>query len=221
MSIQAIYFDLFETLITEFENGRRRSKRSYDYNTLLGIPNEAFKAEWAARSVKRMNGHFASYREVILDILSGRELTVDEDAIQFLYEARLQEKVLPFEHVEHEIVTLLADLRRKGIRIGLISNCTEEEVSHWRDSRLADYFDDCIFSYEVKCSKPDTRIYALACERLQVRPEDCAFVGDGGSNELEGAARAGLRVFHAYWYNTYIQSEFMKLRSPRELMQHL
>ncbi|WP_308639373.1 HAD family hydrolase [Paenibacillus silvisoli] len=221
MTIQAVFFDLFETLITEFENGRRVSRRSYDYRTLLGIANEDFKAEWALRSDKRMNGHFASFREVVSDILDAKGLPVDEEALESLYQSRIQEKVLPFQRIQPDIVAMLEQLRGRGIRIGLISNCTEEEVTAWRHSSLAGYFDDCVFSFEVKCSKPDAGIYRLACERLEVKPEDCAFVGDGGSNELDGADRAGMRVFHAFWYNTYIQSEYLKLGSPKELLLHL
>jgi putative hydrolase of the HAD superfamily len=42
--------------------------------------------------------------------------------------------------------------------------------------------------------KPDPRIYALACDRLDVAPGDALFVGDGANDELAGAERAGLRA---------------------------
>ncbi|AGA57688.1 hypothetical protein Theco_1550 [Thermobacillus composti KWC4] len=31
---KAVLFDLFETLVTEFGNGRRRARRHYDYKSL-------------------------------------------------------------------------------------------------------------------------------------------------------------------------------------------
>lgn len=40
--------------------------------------------------------------------------------------------------------------------------------------------------------KPDKQIYELAMQRLNVLPEQCLFVGDGGSNELYGAKSAGM-----------------------------
>ena len=40
--------------------------------------------------------------------------------------------------------------------------------------------------------KPDPRIYQLTAERLEVRPEECLFVGDGGSQELSGALSVGM-----------------------------
>ena len=49
-----------------------------------------------------------------------------------------------------------------------------------------------MFSCDVGLSKPDPRIYEIACERLGVEPGDCLFVGDGANDELPGAERAGM-----------------------------
>lgn len=47
--------------------------------------------------------------------------------------------------------------------------------------------------------KPDLRIYEYALNRLDVKAEESLFVGDGGSNELAGAKRAGMiSVFTEY-----------------------
>ena len=40
--------------------------------------------------------------------------------------------------------------------------------------------------------KPDRQIYNLAMQRLDVSPDQCLYVGDGGSNELYGAKSAGM-----------------------------
>lgn len=42
--------------------------------------------------------------------------------------------------------------------------------------------------------KPDPRIYHLACSRLEVLPQQCLYVGDGGSQELTGASRVGMHA---------------------------
>ncbi|MBP3965115.1 HAD family hydrolase [Paenibacillus lignilyticus] len=221
MTVKAVFFDLFETLITEFEQGKRMSKRNYDYSALLGLSNADFKKEWSLRQEKRMNGHFASYEEALKDIAQARDLQINEDSIRYLYQSRIEEKMLPFHAIRGEIMELLTELRSHPIKLGLISNCTEEEVTYWPESPISAFFDEVVFSFDTKCSKPDARIYELACERLHVKPEECVFVGDGGSNELEGASRAGMRVYHAFWFNTYVQSEYSKLLSPTDLMKEL
>src|SRR5690606_11161676 len=120
--------------------------------------------------------------------------------------------------IRPDVLHLLEDLRSSNVKLGLISNCMEEEVMSWEDSELAKYFDARIFSYEVKCCKPDARIYLLACESLEVNPEESVFVGDGGSDELRGAERAGLTPYHAFWFNKYVQSNYTKLETPSDLM---
>jgi putative hydrolase of the HAD superfamily len=218
---KAIFFDLFETLITEFADGKRVSARSYDYMGLLGIGAQDFKHEWSSRQKKRMTGEFANYFEVVKDIMASRGLPYTAAAVENLYRERVKEKQGPFLQIRPDIIELLQWLRDRRIKIGLISNCTEEEVAYWRESSLAPYFDSVNFSYEVGVAKPDLRIYQLACERLAVAPEEAIFVGDGGSRELEGAYRAGMTPYHAVWFNTYIASAYKKIKLPADVIEEI
>lgn len=219
MKPKAILFDLFETLITEFSDNKRISKRSYDYSALLGLSNEDFKQEWGSRQKKRMTGEYLNYHAVLEDILSNRNLPYKQAIIDMLYEERAGEKLLPLQVIRADILELLTALRARQIKIGLISNCTEEEVRYWGKSELSTYFDDVIFSYEVGLAKPDKQIYLLSCERLGVALEEAVFVGDGGSSELEGAAETDITPYQAFWFNTYIQTNFPKLYQPLDLLQ--
>ena len=56
-----------------------------------------------------------------------------------------------------------------------------------------DLVDEIIYSHECGMSKPDPRIYALACERLQADPAQVAFLDD---SELcvAGARQAGIQA---------------------------
>lgn len=221
MKTKAVIFDLFETLITEYSNGSRTSKRNNNYMEILGLSNEDFKQEWGSRQTRRMNGELADYASVIKEIMLNRNLPFNNEAVMHLYEERKKEKTIPFKNIHLDILELLTTLREKDIKIGLISNCSEEEVQFWQKSILSGYFDDVIFSYEVGMSKPDKQIYLLSCQHLSVTPSDTIFVGDGGSGELEGAAEAGMSVYHANWFNTYIQSDFTKLKSPSDLLKKI
>ena len=49
-----------------------------------------------------------------------------------------------------------------------------------------------VFSCSVGLKKPDPRIYAAACRKLNVEPADCLYVGDGSDLELTGALKAGM-----------------------------
>lgn len=68
---------------------------------------------------------------------------------------------------------------KQNYKIGMISNI----ASNWiRDSFLTPeeqgLFDEMIFSYEVGMTKPDRRIFLLACERLRISPEEAVMIDD-------------------------------------------
>lgn len=219
MPIKAVLFDLFETLITEFDHSTRISKRDYNYQTLLGLSNDEFKLEWRHRSSDRMNGTFADYSAVLEDILNKRQLKVNSSSIEALFEMRVEEKRIPFRKIRPDMLEMLAALKSSGVKLALVSNCTEEEIREWRHCELAPYFDEAIFSYEVRLAKPEKRIYELACSRLGVAPSEAIFIGDGGSKELEGASDAGLKPYRAVWFNSHIDSKFERVTCPADVLQ--
>lgn len=220
-SLKAIFFDLFETLITEFSHGKRISNRQYDYKELLNLESYEFKKAWTSRQRKRMTGELENFVEVIEDIMNELNMPVNYEAIEYLYQERIKEKSIPFEIIHSDIIELLQFLKGENIRTGLISNCSEEEVRFWNNSELPHFFDSVIFSYAVGIAKPDKDIYLLGCKELAVDPRDSIFIGDGGSNELDGAVNAGMISYHATWFNPTIDSLYKKFDSPRDLVDQL
>ena len=87
----------------------------------------------------------------------------------------------------------LDGLRAEGYRLGLLTNCGPAVERVWASSALAARFDATAFSCEVGFLKPHPETYRIICERIGLEPGECLYVGDGGDNELTGAAAAGLR----------------------------
>jgi putative hydrolase of the HAD superfamily len=87
-----------------------------------------------------------------------------------------------------DAVPVLQKVRSLGYRTALVSDCSPEVPALWDCTPFFKLFDAALFSCSVKLKKPDPRIYNLAAERLGVRPEDCLYIGDGSSRELDGAA---------------------------------
>ncbi|GGH76757.1 putative hydrolase of the HAD superfamily [Pullulanibacillus pueri] len=218
--IQAIFFDLYETLITEWEDGKKRTSYSVD---TLGLDRHTYKKEWTARRDKRMDGSYLDHRMVLKEILKAAGRLIDETIIEDIHQKRIQAKSIPFQKIDEEILITLQILKQRKIKLGLISNCAPEEVYSWNNCLLADIFDDVVFSYEVKQRKPQPDIYYTACGHLKVAPNECIFIGDGGSNELQGASDVGMKAYHATWYQPPFISEkmtgFPKLESPTQILQ--
>ena len=85
----------------------------------------------------------------------------------------------------------LAELRRRGHRLALISVCSQDVPHVWDETPFAGALDELVFSCDVGISKPDPRIYEI-CASASASSPASAFVGDGANDELPGAERAGM-----------------------------
>jgi HAD superfamily hydrolase (TIGR01509 family) len=195
--INAILFDLFETLVTESHS---TPTRAGSLGTSLGLDRAAFKTEWKARRPLVTLGRlsFADALTEISTVLSGR---VNEEAVQHACEQRRQEKVIAFAQRDPDVEHMIHELHARRIRLGVISNGFAEDVSPWSTWPLAREFECRIFSCEAGLAKPDPEIYRTAMRELGVEAATTVYIGDGGDDELAGAERAGLRAFRATWFS--------------------
>ena len=195
--IRAVLFDLFETLITEF---LVQPTRASSLGDALGLQSEAFRVEWKARRPRVVLGQLG-FGEALAEISRTLKGSVDAAAVQRVCEQRILEKAVAFAQIDEEGAALIADLRGRGLRLGVVSNCFAEDVHAWSTWPLAREFQCSVFSYAVGLAKPDPRIYLRATCQLGVEPATTVFVGDGADNELAGAELAGLRAFRAVWFS--------------------
>ena len=192
--IKALFCDLFFTLITPKYN----CKNEYD---VLGITKDEweFYAENEVLYHDRALGKIANKAEIIKRIVSTIPLHVteqQESEISILRENRMKRALIS---VDRQIIKILTLIHNKGIKLCVISNADKIDCEYWSMSPLASIFDRAIFSCEVGMLKPNKEIYWYAMKQLKVEPNESIFVGDGGSDELGGAKRAGMQtVFTEY-----------------------
>lgn len=194
--IEAVFFDLYETLITEFDADWKPHPTVADR---LGIDAGVFEREWRASRPARNTGAL-DYPSALRDICRKVDRRVNDGLIRQLYAERLTAKAVPFARLDDDVLAALEAIRSMGLRTGLISNCAPDEVVAWGSSALRGLLDDAVFSYQVGCQKPEREIYELACRGLGVAPEQSLFVGDGASAELSGAAQVGMTPCWATWF---------------------
>ena len=91
-----------------------------------------------------------------------------------------------------------------------------------------DYFDSVCMSCELGVKKPDVRIFNICMEKLGVEPEECIYVGDGGSYELETARSIGMHPVQAVWYlkdgvnqPSGRKKEFVQAELPMEIIERI
>jgi putative hydrolase of the HAD superfamily len=194
--VRAVLFDLFETLITE---SRTLPAGASSLGPELGCEREAFRAQWRACRPDVVVGRL-SLRQALAQSATRLGRQPEESILQRVCEDRIRAKAAPFEQIEAEVLGVVGQLRSRGLRLGVVSNCFAEDVLTWPQCSLAPHFACTVFSFEVGLAKPDPEIYLEATHRLGVDTADTWFIGDGMHEELSGAERAGLRAFRALWF---------------------
>jgi putative hydrolase of the HAD superfamily len=126
--------------------------------------------------------------------------TLDFTVVHSLCEERRLEKAAVFERFDPEAIAMLRELRDRGLKLAVVSNCFPKDVEAWPRCSGAQWFDTSVFSFDVGAAKPEPQIYLEAVQRLGIESAEAVFVGDGGDDELLGAERAGLRAAQATWY---------------------
>ena len=184
---KAVIFDLFGTLIDLPDYPENRDEMA----DVLGIDRDELEGEWEEVMHRLMTGSFPSIEAGLMHICRRLGAYPGEDRIKASAILRLEysrDAFIP----RLGVIETHAALKKRGYRVGLISNCMEEVARLWDSTPLAPLFEVVVLSCKVGMAKPDTRIYALAAERLGVEAKDCLYVGDGSDGELSGAERAGM-----------------------------
>ena len=92
---------------------------------------------------------------------------------------------------------LLARLRARGLRTGVVSNFDRRLPAILEGLGIAAQLDAIVLPSDARAAKPDRRIFALALEHIGVAASEALFVGDDAKRDLEGARAAGLRAVDA------------------------
>lgn len=199
--IRAVVFDMYETLITHY-HGKSQLYFSPQMAEDAGVLLEKFQSVWRGKEQERTVGKL-SLEDTLREILA-HNTSCSEDEVKAkvakIAKKRIATAECCFENLHPEIIPMLEELKERGIFIGLISNCFSEEAEVIRRSILAPYFDVMCLSYELGVCKPQQEIYRICADQLGMKAEECLYVGDGGSSELEAARQFGMRTAQAAWY---------------------
>lgn len=194
--IRAVVFDMFETLVTLFEG---RTYFGEDIAKDLGADPAIFRKEWHSIEDERSVGKYSI--EEGLEFVLKRLGIYSKEKVELAAGKRRQALGDTFSAIPQETFDMLDMLKERGIKIGLITNTFSDERDMIRESRLFPYFDVALISYEQGILKPDQKLYGIMTEKLGVKPDECLYVGDGGSRELYAAREAGMHPLQCTWFH--------------------
>lgn len=195
-NIEVVFFDLFFTLITpKYNNGRNE-------NDVLGISKEQWEeyAEDKDLYLERAIGKEKDPQKIIENIINKSKISAMDDQMKEILELRKNRFQKSLVDVDSKVLQVLSDIKKSGKRLCLISNADVIDVMYWKQSPLSNLFDDAVFSYEARYVKPQSEIYHVGLNKMNTIPEKSVFIGDGGSDELRGAKKLGMKTILSSYF---------------------
>ncbi len=113
---------------------------------------------------------------------------IDDVLAHALYECML-ETWIPYT----DTIDVLSELRRRGVRIALVSNVGIDVRPVLEAGEMTHLFDAVVLSYEAGSVKPAAPIFERALDAVGVAPQNALMVGDSPYDDV-GAALLGIRT---------------------------
>jgi 2-haloacid dehalogenase len=189
---KAIIFDAYGTLF-DVNSAAEKSKNK------IGDKWEAFANYWRTtqleytwlRSLMHRHKDFWQITEDSLD-KSMKVFNINKDMKTELL--NLYKKLSPFSEVKET----LENLKKKEMKLSILSNGTPELLNELVDSNKLDAIFDDIFSIEeVRIYKPDSKVYDLPVNKYKIKPNEIIFLS-ANTWDVSGGGNYG---YNSVWVN--------------------
>jgi 2-haloacid dehalogenase len=189
---KAIIFDAYGTLF-DVNSAAEKSKNK------IGDKWEAFANYWRTtqleytwlRSLMHRHKDFWQITEDSLD-KSMKVFNINKDMKTELL--NLYKKLSPFSEVKET----LENLKKKELKLSILSNGTPELLNELVDSNKLDSIFDDIFSIEeVGIYKPDSKVYDLPINKYKIKPNEIIFLS-ANTWDVSGGGNYG---YNSVWVN--------------------
>lgn len=209
MSLKSVFFDFGGTIDTYPEIYNNALEAMEKIIRLLrdngvGLPDQ-ISPESFLRHLDRASKRYKAWRKTTLievstvefwnkyilpDISAGRivDPKLSEELTYLIETGRYTRSVRP------EMISVMEELTTStSLNFGIISNIiSKTQVPRClEDYRLEKYFSQVILSAEFGKVKPDVSIFHHAADLYECRPDECVYVGNSPSKDVEGAKNAG------------------------------
>ena len=180
-----IFFDLDGTLLDHKSSELLGVEEFYEeYKNYFSLEKEMFYKFWCQISDKHFNRYlkgevtFDQQRiERIKELFSYSNIKLtDEDAmVKFKkYLSNYEDNWKPYD----DVIPCLKQLSVK-YEIGIISNGNlKQQLLKLEKMKITKYFTNIITAGEFSISKPNIKLFSIACDRANKQPQECYYIGD-------------------------------------------
>ncbi|MFV0381098.1 MAG: HAD family hydrolase [Breznakia sp.] len=100
-----------------------------------------------------------------------------------------------YKEENKEMLMLIKKLKEQGYKLFVCSNAASN-IHEYKDRfEVFKYFDDIVFSADIKIAKPDNKIFHYLLHKNHLEPAQCLFVDDLLIN-IKAAKRCGIAGYH-------------------------
>ncbi|WP_135554009.1 HAD family hydrolase [Paenibacillus cymbidii] len=223
MKWQAVIFDLDNTLLDRNKTFRKYAERFVDFHLgPLDMPTRERCIEMvrvADRDGYRRKPEL--YAELLETLPWEPARRPAHASLLAFYDAHY----VSGSHLMDDAHELLAYLRGRGARLGLVTN-GRSEIQRGKVERLGlePYLDYILVSGEIDTEKPDPLVYETALAGMSVAPGDAVFIGDHPENDIMGPAGAGMDTIwlrrNQPWMEHVAARPAATFRTLRELLDY-
>ncbi|MDD5217629.1 MAG: HAD-IA family hydrolase [Candidatus Omnitrophica bacterium] len=199
---KAVFFDAGGTLFHPYPSVGEiycEVASRYGCRADAGTIERAFKDIWLRRDgLADLANHCDEkiekkwWRELVLEVFSrAGEVERFDEFFNELYEIFGRPDVW---RLYPGVVSVLKELKKRGKRLGIVSNWDSRLFQLCDGLGLHDYFDFVLASAVFGVAKPGSRIFQEAMRRAGVTCEEAIHVGDSFEDDILGAQTAGLEA---------------------------
>jgi putative hydrolase of the HAD superfamily len=184
--VDAVLFDLYDTFVWS-----RWGELSEMIADRLGVERQSLHRAYDETRRARGVGAFGSAEGDMSAIVSAAGVAPDAPLIDEL--TQLERSFLADGGITlyEDSVEVAAELRARGTRTALVSNCSHSTIPVVVGLGLAEVLDVLVLSVTAGVSKPDAGIYRAALDGVGVGADRAVFVDDQ-TRYCDGAAALGI-----------------------------
>ena len=231
MTIKAVFFDLYLTLVRyqpSQEELEAKALKNFGINVTpealrhpILAANEYIYQQIAERPLSQRSREetMALYMEYQRIVLKKAGMAADEKVVLGLLGIMQQAKMdlVLFDDVS----PVLDDLKKRGLKLGLISNIEKDMTATLDKLGLSSRLDIIVTSQDAGFTKPQPEIFRYALKQAGVQPDEAAYIGDQYQVDIVGAQQAGMKGILLDRDGYYKEEPCPKVKSLEELIKYI
>jgi putative hydrolase of the HAD superfamily len=180
--IKAIIFDFGGVLVRTEDHTARHA-----WDARLGLPTGSVERAiqysdlWIQAQLGRVS--YQTYWNGVAEMLRMRPAEIPP----------LRDAYFSGDRLNYRIVSLIRELRERGLKISLLSNNIRQLEDRLRELEIDDLFDQVLISAKLGVMKPDVTAFRVALQTLKLAPQEVVYIDESLTN-IRAAQPLGLHT---------------------------